>query len=324
MRILANELALPLLTEGECHASHFTVTPEGEVLCVYFLGSHEGRGDVRIYGSRRTSDGVWQERVPLSDDDGLPHWNPVLFERRDGTTMLFYKVGTPIAEWRTLCRLSEDGCRTFSAPCELVAGDTSGGRGPVRNKPIYLKNGDILAPASTERGEWKCFFDRSRDGGLTWERGEDIALPDSYFADYSSRELHGIIQPTLWEDTHGVHALLRSSEGRIFRTDAEDGWHFSTPYPTDMPNNNSGIDLVSLPDGRLLLVCNPIDKNWGARTPLSLYVSEDGGRSFSLLSHLVTGAGRYDYPAAKWANGLLHITYTWNRKSIGYLCLALS
>lgn len=323
MRILANELVAPLLPEGlECHASHFTVTPEGEVLCVYFLGSHEGRADVRIYGSRRGADGRWEERVPLSEDDGLPHWNPVLFERRDGALLLFYKVGTPIAEWRTHVRLSYDGGKSFTPPRELVEGDTGGGRGPSRNKAIYLRNGDILAPASTERGEWKCFFDRSRDGGVTWERGADLALPEPMLASYETRELRGIIQPTLWESDEGVHALLRSSEGRLFRTDSRDGIDFCTPYPTEMPNNNSGVDLVALPDGRLLLCCNPVEKNWGARTPLSLYLSEDNGRSFSLFTHLVTGEGRYDYPAMKLVGDTLHITYTWNRKSIGYLCLA--
>lgn len=322
MRILANELAFPLLTEGECHASHLTVTPEGEVLIAYFRGSREGHNDVCIYGSRRAADGSWGEPFPLSFGDSEPHWNPVFFERRDGAIILYYKAGAPIAEWRTYYRVSYDGGRSFSLPRELVPGDSSGGRGPVRNKPIYLRDGSILAPASVERGEWWCFFDRSTDEGKTFTKSRELHLPKKILATIPSPIINrGLIQPTVFESKNGVHALLRSSEGYIFRVDSADGIAWGDPYPTRMPNNNSGIDVVTLPDGRLLLACNPVSGNWGARTPMSLYVSEDNGEHFSLYTHLVTMPGRYDYPAMKYVDGKLHITYTFNRKTIQYFCL---
>ena len=115
---------------------------------------------------------------------------------------------------------------------------------------------------------------------------------------------------------------MRSTEGTIYRTDSMDAIHWAQPYPIDMPNNNSGIDVVKLPDGRLLLACNPVAENWGSRTPISLYVSHDDGYTFALLTHLTTMRGKYAYPALRYENGLLHITYTWNRKTIQYLCLA--
>ena len=50
-------------------------------------------------------------------------------------------------------------------------------------------------------------------------------------------------------------------------------------YRTKLPNNNSGIDLVGAENGKLYLVCNPVKKNWGSRSPLDLLVSEDGARA---------------------------------------------
>ena len=316
MKILANEFILPFREGRQCHASHFVTLGEGEVFCVYFYGSKEGNDDVCIYGSKRTPDGRWSAPRLLSEEDGLPHWNPVLFRRKDGAVVLFYKVGKTIANWYTKCRISYDNCETWGDSFEMIPNDTTGGRGPVRNKAIYLSDGSILAPGSTEQGRWKCFFDRSMDEGKTWTRSRDLCiLPEE--------DLKGIIQPTLWQSAEGVHALLRSTEGKIYRTDSPDGVEWCDPYPTDMSNNNSGIDLVALPDGRLILCCNPVSGNWASRTPLSLFESRDNGKTFTLLSHLVTMEGKYAYPALRYEEGKLHITYTWNRKTLQYFCLEL-
>ena len=322
MKIIASELILPIRDGWQSHASHILPLPGGEVYSVFFYGSREGNNDVRIYGSLRHTDGSWTEAVPLSEDDSVPHWNPVLFRREDGPVLLFYKVGPTCSTWLTRCRVSTDNCRSWSESFELVPGDVSGGRGPVRNKPIYLADGSILAPGSTELGEWKCFFDRSTDGGKTWQRSADVRLDAQWLGKYDCLNGRGIIQPTLWQTEQGIHALMRSSEGYIFRTDSPDGIHWCTPYATKLPNNNSGIDAVSLPDGRLVLCCNPVGSNWGQRTPLSLYISEDNGSTFHLLTHLYTDTrGGYAYPALQYEDGRLHISYTWDRLSIAFMCL---
>ena len=79
----------------------------------------------------------------------------------------------------------------------------------------------------------------------------------------------GVIQPTLWQSQPGrVHMLLRSTEGRIFRSDSNDnGQSWSRAYPIDMPNNNSGIDLAQTPQGYLALATIPWGKI-GERGPL--------------------------------------------------------
>ena len=320
MKILANEFVLPI-TQMECHANHFVVLGGGKVFCVYFYGTRESHGDVRIYGSMRNPEnGSWSEPRPITEDDGIAHWNPVLFQRKDGAVVLFYKVGKYISEWKTRCMISYDECQTWSESFEMIPGDDSGGRGPVRNKAIYLRSGAVLAPGSTERGEWKAFFDRSEDDGKTWKRSRDLCIPAKELEGYESVRNRGIIQPSLWESPEGVHALMRSTEGAIYRTDSVDGKQWCDPYRTEMPNNNSGIDLVGLPDGRVILCCNPVSQNWGARSPISLFESRDNGKSFTLLTHLTTMPGEFSYPALQYENGRLHVSYTWNRRTVQYFC----
>ncbi len=156
MKILANEFVLPLKAGRSCHASSFIVLPDGGIYAVYFCGTGEGHDDVRIFGSMRKPGVVanWSEPTPITPDDGLPHWNPVLLPLDDGTVILFYKVGKRIPTWQTYYCVSTDGCRTWSDPVEMVPGNI-GGRGPVRNKCVTLSDGTILAPGSTELDDWR-------------------------------------------------------------------------------------------------------------------------------------------------------------------------
>ena len=85
-------------------------------------------------------------------------------------------------------------------------------------------------------------------------------------------------------------------------------------------NNNSGIDVVSLSDGSLVLVSNPIGENWGDRSPLTLMRSFDGGKTFEEFYKLESKIGDFEfsYPAITAVNKKLYITYTYERKTIKY------
>ena len=79
--------------------------------------------------------------------------------------------------------------------------------------------------------------------------------------------------------------------------------------PTDLPNPDSGIDAVRLPDGRMVLAANPCTKG---RSPLSLLISTDEGYSWKPLVTLESGPGDFSQPALLLAkNGFLHVIYSW-------------
>lgn len=329
---MVNEFVMKENPAAFCHASTIIKLQTGAYMCCWFGGSHEGNADVDIYASRR-SDAGWSEPQRLASGVEA-NWNPVLFYREDGVLQLFYKEGQKIAEWKTYTRLSEDDGLTWSEPFELVEGDNSGGRGPVRNKPIRLTCGRVLAGGSTEHGIWQAFADISDDNCKSWRKSSAVKIANLVYEKgektaesniaVSSQSFYGrgVIQPSIWEDEQGlVHMLLRSSEGFVYRSDSHDnGESWSNAYPLNLPNNNSGLDLVKAPfDGELYLLCNPVAANWGLRSPMSLFRSTDNGCTWEKLYDLATEKNEFSYPAIIADEEGLTLTFTWKRENIAFI-----
>lgn len=325
------------------HASTLLQLRDGGVLAAWFGGSWEHAKDVAIWTARRIG-GRWLPPVKVADVRGVPMWNPVLFRRADGVIELFFKVGEEIADWKTYFVLSRDEGETFSAMEELVPGDTCGGRGPVKNKPIRLRSGRVLAPASLEGPLWDAFVDISDDDCLTWRMSElvpvrrvQLSAGSSMNNDVVDRPYNpqycfgkGLIQPTLWEDADGaVHMLCRSTSSRVFRSDSLDGGEtWCLAYDMGLPNNNSGLDLAQLSDGRLVLAFNPRENlpgyYKGPRTPLAVAVSCDNGETFETVKVLEDQPGNYCYPSIiVGENDEIMVTYTWNRLRVAYCSFTL-
>lgn len=307
----------------QCHASTLTRKAEGELLAAWFGGTREKNPDVAIWLSRKTASG-WTPPEKVARAREMAHWNPVLFtDPSTGDIHLFFKVGLDPKVWSTWRQISRDHGVTWSEPEELVPGDV-GGRGPVKNKPIVLSDGTWLAPASTEKGGWECFADRSTDGGRTWTRTENFAKDPAI-----RRRVGGAIQPTFWESVPGqITALVRTGAGQIWKAVSNDyGRTWSSMIPAGLPNNNSGIDALRLEDGRVLLVFNPVNIQWGPRTPLSLAVSADNGETWKLLAHLENDCNldsEYSYPAIIRTDQGVAVSYTWNRERIRVWQIPLS
>ncbi|MDR1828844.1 MAG: exo-alpha-sialidase [Methylobacteriaceae bacterium] len=338
--LLSRSFVVPLeqrLFEN-CHASTLVLLPNGEKLTAFFGGRREGAGDVAIWLARGDGRG-WQPPRRLMAEPGLAHWNPVLLA--DGETVwLFYKVGATVHDWVTRWSVSRDSGATWSPPAPLVAGETAP-RGPVRNKILVMSNGEWLACSSVEtETTWDAFVDISGSRGAGWQR---VDIPfrhqppgaagksGSTWAGLSADALwetdparvfrwDGVIQPSAWESAPGrVHLLMRSTRGVLYRADSPDfGRSWNEAHPTGVPNNNSGIDLVQLSPGRIVLVCNPVGGNWGRRSPLSVLLSDDNGDTFRRVYDLETGDGEFSYPAVLAIGKDIHLTYTYNRKSIVY------
>ncbi len=324
------ELICNPLPTANCHASTVLPLPDGTVLSAWFGGTKESTPDVDIWYARR-ADGVWGEPKRITYHARIPHWNPVLFLRKNGDVVLMFKVGRHIPSWRTFACVSTDGGITFGKPYELVAGDKSGGRGPVKNKCIRLSDGRILAPASTENRGWNCFIDTSFDDGITWKKGVKIKTEQTAPIlnsqnDYTSN-LIPMIQPTLWESEAGkVHMLTRTSVGKAFRSDSDDyGETWCQAYETSLLNNNSGLDVVKTPDGNLWLISNPVGENWGERSPLTLQKSTDNGATWETVLTLEEEKidSEFSYPAIEYLNGSLYMTYTYERLNVAFVKVEL-
>ena len=102
---------------------------------------------------------------------------------------------------------------------------------------------------------------------------------------------------------------------------SEDNGHSWKELTTiGLPNPNSGIDAVTLKDNRQLIVYNHMTKG---RNKLHVAISGDGKtwEAVVLLENDIENR-EYSYPAViQTKDGLVHITYTWNRKQIKHVVI---
>jgi predicted neuraminidase len=294
-----------------CHASTLAES-EKSLVAAWFGGTHEKAPDVGIWLSRLIG-GRWT--APIEVADGVqtstlryPTWNPVLFQPKNGPLLLFYKVGPDEAHWWGMLMTSGDGGVTWSEPRRLPETIL----GPIKDKPVQLADGTLLCPSSTEdeNRDWRVHFEWTMDLGRTWQRTGPLNDPDKIEA----------IQPAiLFHGGTSLQAIGRTREGKIFTIYSPDnGKTWGEMSLIDAPNPNSGIDALTLHDGRYLMVYN--DTPVG-RTPLNIGISEDG-RVWRSVKVLENEQGEYSYPAViQTKDGIIHMTYTWQRTHIRYVSL---
>ncbi len=333
-----------------CHASTIVETPEGLVVA-WFGGSAEGNSDVGIWLSRYEKDhwsipvevanGIISEDQPqikklinpknhLQPNDYLPEqtknkqieklslpkrypcWNPVLFSLQDKTLLLFFKIGPSPSRWWGMMQISKDNGKTWGKSIRLPDSIL----GPIKNKPIYLSNGTIICPSSTEGisppPSWQIHFEQSSDSGKTWKK---IRVP-------VSAKTPAAIQPSILQLADGkLEAIGRTrSAGKLFATYSENnGLRWSEPVLLDLPNPNSGTDATTLANGDHLLVYNHTNRG---RSPLNLALSKDGQSWSAALILEQEPNAEFSYPAIiQTKDRLVHIVYTWKRQRIRHVVI---
>lgn len=306
------------------HAANLSLLPDGTLACVWFGGTMEGMGDISIYMSRLAAGSdVWSAPEKMSDDAERSEQNPMLFNAPDGNVWLLYTSQTSGHQDGAVVkrRISPDGGKSFGPVTTLC--DIPGTF--VRQPIIVTGRGDWLLPVFRCIGRpgarWTGDVDTaavlvSTDAGANWTMHD---VPDSMGA------VHMNIVP-LGGDEMVAFYRNRFSE-QVLRSRSNDGGRrWSAPQPTDLPNNNSSVQAVRLPDGRIGIVYNHANASmsdarrlslydeieaddaatsagaevefggrkavWGVpRAPLSLAFSSDGGESFPERLDLETGDG---------------------------------
>lgn len=301
-----------------CHASTIEQLSDGSLAVAFFGGTDEGEDDVGIWFCRNDNrGGNWSRPVevatgvtPAQNNRRFPCWNPVLFQPPgDAPLMLFYKVGPKPNAWWGMLITSADGGKTWSAPRRLPEGVI----GPVKNKPVLLPDGTLLCGSSTEHNGWVVHMERTADLGRTWTKSGPLN---------DGRKLRAI-QPAILANTPAgketLRILCRTSSGKVAESTSTDGGKtWESLRLTDLPNPDSGVDAVSLKDGRGLLVYNPTKTG---RSPLSIAITEDG-KHWRGGPVLENQPGEYSYPAViQAADGKVHVTYTWKRRKIRHAVL---
>ncbi|MCF6470574.1 hypothetical protein FAF44_19540 [Nonomuraea sp. MG754425] len=325
----AREALLPAPHGPDNHAANLLRTRGGELLCTWFSGPEEGNPGTNVVVSRLSGD-RWEEPLLVAADPQRSEQNPVLFEGGDGLVWLLNTSSEPYDQTtaHVVARTSPDAGRTWSAPRVLLSEPGVF----VRHPPVVLDDGTWVLPAyhCAASGD-RSVVEVSADEGRTWTEHQ---VPGS--AD--------LVQMTIARRPDGrLLALFRDRRaGRVYASTSSGGRDWSVPERTDLPNNDSSVQLTRLGDGRLALVYNDaslerdqfrwVTKNGqrrkkALRTPLVVAVSEDGGANWPHRRVLQDSDSEYwqnelgySYPSVvDGGEGRLDVAFSYLRKSIKHL-----
>ena len=353
--IVCNEFLYTKTSFPECHSATITEVRNGDLIATYFGGTKERNPDVCIWTSRKpkgsnrwlepvlVADGVFKtgsEEAKLAGLSGIDStttaadkgpvldkkisknisayqrkacWNPVIYQAPNGELQLYFKIGSNVADWTGWIIRSKDGGKTWSSR-EPLQKDYLG---PVKNKPL-LNKGRLIAPTSIEKGGWRLYFEYSDDMGKTWKRSDFVDADKGVSA----------IQPAIMILNDGrLAAVARTRSEHVGITySADNGETWSKLKLIDTPNNNSGLDAVTLKDGRHVMICNDkpiphgIKNGKGVRTPLSLLISDDGENWKHWITLEDSPISQYSYPSIiQTSDGNIHCIYTWRRQRIKHV-----
>lgn len=326
-QVIANEFLYTHASFPECHSSTIAETTKGDLVATYFGGTKERNPDVCIWVSRKLK-GSNSWTAPQMVADGIINdtlrkacWNPVVYQIPHGDLVIYFKIGSSVADWTGWMVRSKDGGKTWSKRISLQKDFL----GPVKNKPVLSKR-RLIAPTSIEKGGWRLYFEYSDDMGKTWKR-TDYVKADSTIQN-GRLEPDKAIQPSIIFLSDGrLAAVARTRSEHIGITYSSDnGETWSKLQLIDTPNNNSGLDAITLKDGSHVMVCNDkpiphgIKGGKGLRTPLSLLTSCDGEHWSHWMTLEDSPISQYSYPSIiQTSDGHIHCVYTWRRQRIKHV-----
>lgn len=308
------------------HAAFLHLLDDGALVCAWFGGTLEGKSDISIFASVLTQGSTaWGPPQRLSDDPSHSEQNPVLFSAPDGTLWLFHTSQPSGNQDECRIRMTEV-VRDPADPLKLAAPKgryLDLPRGCFVRAPVVVRDdGAWLLPifrcVQRPGQKWNGSHDTaavgvSHDAGRTW-RLEDI--------EQSTGCVH--MSPVSLGGERYAAFFRRRQADFVYRSESVDGGRsWSVPHATEVPNNNSSLAAIRLRDGRIAMICNPVnallssDRRaslydelgeddgrpdadpsggcvpvWGVpRAPVALCLSNDGGHSFALRQSIEDGPG---------------------------------
>jgi predicted neuraminidase len=294
-----SETINPESPESKAHSATLVELPDGRLAAAWYAGSGEGARDVTIQLSLRGGEGTWSAPRGIFHREQVAEamrryvhslGNPLLFtDGSDRLGLLFVSIAA--GKWSGSSMnlaWSSDAGQTWTRPEKLTLNPLANLSALPRNPPVPLVGGGWAVPVYEE------FLGRFPE--LLWIRPRDTGglAAVSRMADGMS-----VFQPAVvaLSAERGL-AFYRddSGTGRVFLASSEDrGRTWSEGRASDLPNVDSGVCALRLPDGRLLGAVN--DSPNRKRENLRLALSADEGKTWQYIATLAEEPGEnFDYP----------------------------
>jgi len=234
------------------HAANLVALRNGDLLCTWYAGLWEGDSNVAVVMSRlRKGSAQWTASTAVAREPGYAFENPVPFERADGELWLFHTSQVANAgqsNSQILLVTSTDAGRHWSPPKLLFAQPGSFDRQrllangglwifPMYYTPTGAGGDDALRNYSA--------IQVSTDWGVTWKQ---CIVPES----------QGLVQPDVVaiSPTH-LQAFFRSRWADwVYTSSSPNGCSWTVPAATQIPNNNSSIQVIRLKNSHHVIEFN--------------------------------------------------------------------
>lgn len=278
----------------QTHAASAIELKDGRIRAFWFAGSREGARDVEIrsaifdpalgqWGAEQTvvtREGTQQSLLRYISKLG----NPVAGRAADGTLWLYY-VTVTLGGWAgssITAVISRDEGETWSPARRLVTSPFLNISTLVKGAPFLYGDGTMGLPVYHE---------------FIGKFGEILRL-DQTGAVLDKQRLTaaggGALQPVLLVKNSAEALVLMRYSGAAAPHRAvgvatrDGGQHWTAPAKSALPNPNSALAAVELPDGRILAALNNQESG---RDALSLVISADGGSSWKTVYRLEDQTG---------------------------------
>ena len=315
------------------HAASLIPLSDGNLRAFWFAGSREGAEDVVILSSMlNTKTGNWSEPTVVMDritaEKGLSRYiaklgNPVPAWDTDGRLRLFF-VTVSIGGWAgssISSIVSNDEGINWERPNRLITSPFLNLSSLVKSPAIRFADGRLGLPSYHE---------------LLGKFGEFLRLDAHRVIDKRRMSAgRASLQPLVFiESTEQATALFRQARSagpaQIPSSITHSaGYWWEQASDLMLPNPNSAITGVQLPDGTRLLVLNDLAVGRHRLVLLMATPQETRNSAWRLISvleddsNLPTAERReFSYPfLTVTSNGDAHLVYTWDRKKIRHLQL---
>lgn len=309
------------------HSATLTRLPNGDMLALWFAGTHEGRPDVKIWQSIYAKN-HWQMATIAVSPQALRAelgayvyklGNPVVYTASNGQLHLFV-VSVTIGGWagsRLNHFISNDNGKTWKFSKLLILSPLLNFSTLVRTSPIPLTNGGFYLPVYSEFA-------------MTYPEILEFDQKGNFICQIRMNTSRAnLLQPSLVPlSAKTAKAFLRNKAIKndiLYMQDTSDGGISWGPITsTNLTNHDSSLVVTKLNNNLLLMVHNIYKKHDSLdssddRSHLALAVSRDGVNWRDIYDLENDVKGEFSYPAIYVKDSIVDILYTWKRKQIKHV-----